>query len=66
VFRNDAVPVFRVPLFLVLLIAARFRPEPRFFRVPVPAGTSKKAWPEPELCRFQRDRISNVFVSNKR
>ena len=28
-------------------------------------GTNKKAWPEPELCRFQRDRISNVFVSNK-
>jgi hypothetical protein len=33
----------------------RFRPE-----------LVKKAWPEPELCRFQRDRISNVFVSNKR
>ena len=32
----------------------RFRPE-----------LIKKAWPEPELCRFQRDRISNVFLSNK-
>ena len=25
----------------------------------------KKAWLEPELCYFQRDRISNIFVSNK-
>jgi hypothetical protein len=33
----------------------RFRPE-----------LVKTAWPEPELCRCQRDRISNVFVSNKR
>ena len=32
----------------------RFRPE-----------LITKAWPEPELCRFQRDRISNVSVSNK-
>jgi hypothetical protein len=31
----------------------------------VPAGTNKKAWPEPELCRFQRDRISKVFAYNK-
>jgi hypothetical protein len=32
----------------------RFRPE-----------LIKKAWPEPELCRLQRDRISNVFLSDK-
>jgi hypothetical protein len=31
-------------------------------RVPVPAGTSKKPWPEPELCSFQRDRISSLFI----
>jgi hypothetical protein len=36
-------------------------------RALVPAGTVliKKAWREPELCYIQRDRISNVFMSNK-
>jgi hypothetical protein len=31
----------------------RFRPE-----------LIKKAWPEPGLCRFKRDRISNIFGRN--
>ena len=40
----------------------RFRPEPRFYRILVQAGTKKKAWPEAELARFQKDRISSLFI----